>query len=241
MRTRLHPRPRVSAPRFLLALCLVLLAGCAGGGSADPYSKRYTAADINPNPHILNSAIVKGTDLTGLRLENVVIRDATLLTVTARNAFFKNVVFDNCRLINAVFDGAIFDNVTFRGGIITCEGDPYNFARRSRFTNSRFANLIFDGTYLENPVFSGVNGSITIRNAHQVAAIHPMITGSAMRLVLQNSVFRHATIADVTGESSLTATNCTFIHAHFGGSTFSRVSLAGNVAHGNIPLPRRTR
>ncbi len=219
-------------PAFVCLLAAVLASGCAGGGSADPYSRRYTAVDINPNPAILNSAIVKGTNLTNLRLENVVVKDATFYNTSAQAAYFKNVVFDNCRFINAKFDRSVLENVVFRGGILTCEDDQHNYARRTQFTNSRFTNLILDGTYLENALFNGSDGSIGIRNAHYIVAAQPLITGSNMHLVLNGSIFRHMTLAEVTGASTVSAANCRFEYVTFGNSTFTRADFSKNVVLG---------
>ena len=240
----MHTRPVPHTPAlalFLLVLCLSPLGGCAGGGGADPYSKRYTARDINPNPHILNSAIVKGTNLSGLRLENLMVKDATFYSTTAQGVYLKNVIFDNCRFIDAKFDEAVLENVTFRGGILTCEGDAYNFARGSQFTNARFTNLVIDGAYLENALFNGSDGSVYIRNTHHIIATHPVVTGSDIRLVLQNSVFRNMTIAEVTGKSTLTAEGCIFEYAYFGNSTFFETALSKNITYGNNPVPENPR
>ncbi|MDR3073479.1 MAG: pentapeptide repeat-containing protein [Deltaproteobacteria bacterium] len=237
-------RPRTLACTLVLACAL--LGGCTGGntvgGGADPYSKAYTARDINPNPSILNNAIVKNSDLTGLRLNNVVLKDMTFYNTTSRGAEFKNVVFDNCRLINAKFNNAVLENVTFKGGVITCENDASNIAARTAFTNSRFVNLTLDATYIENPLFSGNNGSLTIRNAHHVIAAQPLVRGASISLTLQNSLFRNMTIAEVTGDSSLTATGCTFEYAHFGNSAFARTNVSRNITYGmSMPRPRSPR
>ncbi|CAK7023125.1 MAG: hypothetical protein DELT_02495 [Desulfovibrio sp.] len=227
-------RSRVPA-FFALVLVLALptvLTGCVTGGTADPYSKRYTAADINPAPHILNSAIVKGTNLSGLRLENVLVKDATFLNTTAKGAYFKNVVFDNCRFINAKFDQTVLENVLIKGGILTCENDVTNHQRRTVFSNSSFTNLVIDGAYLEHAVFDGSNGSIALRNVQNVLAVTPVITGKNMRITMQNSVFQRIIIAEVTGASSLTAVGCTFYHATFGQSTFENTAFSKNVTYG---------
>lgn len=228
-----------SATRFvsfaLFLLCLALtstLTGCTGGGSADPYSKRYTASDINPSPYILNSTIVKGTNLSGLRLENVRVKDATFLNTTAKGVFFKNVVFDNCRFINAKFDRAIMENVVFKGGILTCENDVTNLQRRTVFSNSQFTNLVIDGTYLEHAVFEGNNSSIALRNVKNVLAATPVITGNNVRIAIQNSLFRRMVVAEVMGASSLTVINTTFYHANFGKSTFTNTAFSKNVTYG---------
>lgn len=165
---------------FLAALA-VFLGGCV---AADPYSKRYTAMDINANPAICNNAIVKGTNLSGLRLQNVVVKDATFFNTTSRDATFKNVVFDNCRFINATFDRAVMENVLFKGGLLTCENDPANIRSRTRFINSRFVNTILDGVYLENAVFNGADSSIAFRNCLQILAADPLVTGVNMHLTL---------------------------------------------------------
>jgi len=220
---------------LLLALSATCLGGCVGGGAADPYSKRYTAADINPNPAILNSAIVKGTNLSNLRLENVVIKDATFFNTTAQGAVFKNVVFDNCRFINAKFDRSVLENVRFRGGILTCEADMHNVKRRTQFTNSRFTNLILEGTYLENAVFNGSNSSIALRNCLQVTAADPIVTGANIHLVLEGSYFRRMTIAELTGASTLTVTHCRLEHVSFGKSTFKNKLFSKNIVYGPSP------
>ena len=221
---------RAALPALLLLLALC--GGCMGGGSADPYSKRYTASDINPNPRILNSAIVKGTNLSNLRLENIVVKDATFFNTTATGATFKNVVFDNCRFINAVFDGIRMENVIMKGGLVTCETDPYNLEKQTRFTNGAFINLVLDGISLENAVFEGANGSITLKNAKNLIATHPFFTGTNMRLTFDNCLFKNMTIAEVTGKSTLTATNCLFQYAFFGESTFTRTTFRNNTSLG---------
>lgn len=234
--------------RFLVAAAMVLAlaigcGGCTGSGSADPYSKRYTAADINPQPGILTSAIVKGTNLSGLHLENVIIKDATFFNTTANGATFKNVVFDNCRFINAKFDHAVLENVQFRGGILTCEADMHNIARRTQFTNSRFNNLTLDGTFLENAVFHGTGGSIALRNCLQVTAAEPVVTGGDIHLVLENSYFRHMVIAELTGKSTLTVTHCHLEYVSFGKSVFSHKLFSKNIVYGPSPYeePNRAR
>lgn len=231
MPTFFHHRARYAA--FLCALFLALfVSGCAGGGNADPYSKSYTAREINANPALLNSTIVKGSDLSGLKLSSVHIKDATFFNTTSSGAHFRNVIFDNCRFINAKFDKSVLENVTFKGGIITCELDAYNFDRRTEFTNARFTNLVFDGTYLENTLFQGNDGSVTIRNVHQAIATHPIIMGANVRLVLENSLFRNMTIAELVGKSTLKASHCTFQHAFFGNSTFVKTEFYKNISHG---------
>ena len=219
---------------FALFLYAAFLSGCLGGG-ADPYSKRYTTQDINPNPGILNSTIVKGTDLSNLRLENVTIKDATFYNTTATGAVFKNVVFDNCRFINAKFNKATMENVLFRGGILTCTDDANNIKYRTQFTNSRFVNTILDGAYLENTVFNGSDCSIALRNCFQIRAIEPLITGTDIHLTLERSYFRNMTIASLSGKSTLTAVNCRFEYATFGGSSFSNAVLVKNVILGPTP------
>ena len=182
---------RYVLPRLcVLVLCAILLSGCLGAGGSDPYSKRYTAREINPNPGILNNTIVKGTDLSNLRLENVTIKDATFYNTTATGTVFKNVVFDNCRFINAKFTKANLENVLFRGGLLTCADDANNIKYRTQFTNSRFVNTVFDGTYLENPVFNGSDCSIAFRNCFQIRAIEPLITGTDIHLTLERSRVR---------------------------------------------------
>lgn len=231
---------RGTAPRALsrllpLLFCLTALAlssGCLGRGASDPYSKAYTASEVNANPAILNSTIVKGSNLSGLRLRNLVVKNATFYNTTSTGAELRNVTFDNCRFINARFDRAVLENVTFKGGIITCEHDPYNIERRTRFTDSTFTNTVLDGTYLENAEFRGTNGSITIRNVHQAIATHPIVTGADIHLNLENSLFRNMTIAELTGQSTLKATNCTFTYAYFGNSTFVRTYFYKNVTYG---------
>lgn len=220
---------------ILLALMLAFCGGCMGGGSADPYSRRYTAQEINPDPRILNSAIVKGTDLSNLRLENIVVKDATFFNTTSRGAVFKNVVFDNCRFINAKFDQAVLENVQFKGGILTCENDMNNTKRRTQFTNSRFINCILDGTYLENAVFNGSDSSIALRGCLQVTAADPVVTGKNIHLTLERSYFRHMTIAEISGTSTLTAANCRFDYADFGKSTFAKRAFSKNIVHGPSP------
>lgn len=228
---------------FVLLLLPVFSSGCASGGSADPYSKRYTAADINPNPAILDSSIVKGSNLTNLRLENVTIKDATFFNTTAQGAVFKNVVFDNCRFINAKFDQAVLENVLFQGGILTCEADMHNVRRRTQFTNSRFTNLVLQGTYLENAVLNGSNSSIALRDCLQVTAAEPVVTGANVHLVLEGSYFRHMTIAELTGASTLTATHCRLEYVSFGKSTFKSKLFSKNIVYGPSPYeePNRPR
>ncbi len=160
------------------------------------------------------------------------VKDATLYNTTAQGAVFKNVIFDNCRFINAKFDRAVLDNVIFLGGILTCENDPHNFERRTAFTNSHFTSLVLEGAYLENAVFSGSNSSIAIRNCLQILAAHPIVTGENIHLVLENSYFRHMPVADVTGDSTLTAAGCRFEYAFFGNSTFVKTLFAGNIVYG---------
>ena len=231
---RYSPVMRMNPTTHPVLLSLVLLAALLGGcaGSHDPYSRRYTALDINPNPAILNSAIVKGTDLSNLRLENVVIKDATFLNTTSRGAFFKNVVFDNCRFINAKFDKTVLDRVMFKGGIITCENDPHNIKRRTAFTNSRFTSLVLDGTYIENAQFSGADSSITIKNSHGIIASQPIILGKNIQITLERSYFRLVPIGLVTGSSTLAASNCRFEYSNFGESTFTKTSFSRNIVLG---------
>lgn len=217
----------------LLALIFapLFLGGCLSGG-ADPYSKRYSSRDLNANPALLNGTIVKNSDLSGLRLENVVIRDATLLNTKATGAYLKNVVFDNCRLMHAVFESSVLENVTFKGGVITCERDADNLAARSRFTKSRFTNLTLDGTYLENVIFDGSNSAITIRNVHHIIASAPLVTGGNVALTLHNSLFKNMVIASVTGNSTLQATDCTFYYSGFGNSEFRKTTFRKNITYG---------
>ena len=232
-----HRTPFRAVCAMILLLLPAMLSGCAG--SQDPYSKRYTALDINPNPAILNSAIVKGTDLSNLRLENVLVKDATFYNTTASNVHFKNVVFDNCRFINAKFNRAVLENVVFKGGLLTCENEPYNLERRTLFTNSRFTNLILEGVYLENAVFKGNDSSIALINCLQILAAQPVIEGVNMRIALEGCYFRRMTIAEVFGNSTLTATRCRFDYANFGRSIFSKTTFTGNVVRGEAPYQER--
>lgn len=218
---------------MLLALLTSALGGCLGGGDADPYSKRYSSGQINTNPALLDSTIVKGSDLSGLRLENRVVRNATLLNTNASGAYLKNVVFENCRLINAKFDRSVLENVTFKGGVITCERDADNLPGRSQFTNSQFTNLVLEGVYLENAVFDGFNSSIAVRDVHHILAETPLFTGYNIALTLQNSLFRNMVIGKITGNSSLTAANCTFYYATFGNSEFQSLTMRKNVTYGD--------
>lgn len=222
---------------MILLLLPAALAGCAA--AYDEYSKRYTALDINPNPAILNSAIVKGTDLSNLRLENVLIKDATFYNTSATNARFKNVVFDNCRFINARFTGAVLENVVFKGGILTCEADPSNIGRRTIFSNSRFINLTLEGVYLENAVFKGSDSSIALINCRQILAAQPVIEGVNMRIALEGCYFRRMIIAEVSGDSTLTASACRFENATFGKSVFKKTSFSKNIVHGSPPYQER--
>lgn len=221
--------------RFALFAALALafaLTGCFGGGDADPYSRRYTAADINGNPRLLDGTIVKGSDLSGLRLENMQVKNATFFNTTAKSTVFKNVTFDNCRFINAKFEGARLENVVFQGGIITCENDANNIQRRTAFSGSTFVNLVIDGTHLENALFDGTGGSITLNNVKNILAASPLITGRNMRISVRNSLFQNMVVAEVTGTSSLTAEHCTFYYANFGKSTFSNTAFFKNVTYG---------
>lgn len=222
-----------SAVAALFLLLPVMLSGCAA--TYDEYSKRYTALDINANPGILNSAIIKDSDLSNLRLENVLVKDATFYNTSATNARFKNVVFDNCRFINAKFSRAVLENVVFKGGILTCEDDAHNIQRRTIFTDSRFTNLILEGVYLENAVFKGNDSSIALINCKQVLAAQPVIEGVNMRIALEGCYFRRMIIAEVFGKSTLTATGCRFEHASFGKSTFTKATFNRNIVHGTPP------
>ena len=237
---KIHAK-NIVARALLLALCAAFLSGCLGGGSADPYSKRYTAGDINPNPKILNSTIVKGTDLSNLRLENVTIKDATFYNITATGAVFKNVVFDNCRFINAKFNKTRMENVLFRGGLLTCADAADNITYRTQFTNSQFINTILDGTYLENVIFNGTDCSIALRNCFQIRAAQPIVTGTDIHLTLERSYFRNMTIAEVSGKSTLTAANCRFEYANFGSSSFANVVFVQNVTLGPAPYEQKKR
>ena len=223
---------------LILPLCAVFFSGCVGG-SADPYSKRYSAEDINPNPAILNGTIIKGTDISGLHLKNVVIKNATFYNTTSTNAVFTNVVFDNCRFINAKFNKATLDNVLFRGGILTCEDSPDNIERRTQFTDSQFINTILDGVYLENAVFNGSDCSIALRNCFQIRAVDPIVTGVDIHLTLERSYFRSMTIALVSGQSTLTAANCRFEYATFGDSSFVNAVFAKNFVLGSQPYQQK--
>ncbi len=225
-----------------LALTL-LLAGCAGfGADSDPYSKRYSAQEINANPAILNGVLLKDSNLDGLRLENITLRNTAFMRTTGKGAHLKNVVFENCRFINAVFDQARFENVTFRGGLITCENDADNLAAQSKFVNSAFSGLTLDGTSLDNALFTGKNGYITFRNMQSMRSIHPIVQGENFRLVFENSVFRHMTIAEVSGNSTLQATKCIFEYAYFGNSVFKQVNFQNSVSYsGPVYTPPATR
>ena len=228
--------------RTILAAILVLatlLGGCVA--ASDPYSRRFTAPDINPNPTILNDTIVKGTDLSNLRLENVVIKNATFFNTVSRGAVFRNVVFDNCRFINAKFDKALLENVLFKGGIITCENDAHNIQRRTAFTNSRFISLTFDGTYIENALFNGADSSIAIKNSHGIIAAQPFIAGTNIQITLERSYFRQMVIADVTGASTLTAANCRFDFSSFGKSSFVKTTLFRNIVMGGPIVAEKPR
>ena len=233
------PKPRFLAP-FMLLLLAALMTGCvSSSATSDPYSKQYSSRELNAKPTLLNGSIIKNSNLSGLRIENAVIRNATLLNTQASGAYLKNVVFENCRLIHATFDRSVLENVTFKGGVITCEKDADNVERRSQFTNSRLHNLVLDGTYLENTVFDCTDSSITIRNAHHILATTPLITGNNIALTLHNSLFRNMTIADTTGTSTLAAADCTFYYATFGRSTFQKISFLKNVTYGPSVLPQK--
>jgi uncharacterized protein YjbI with pentapeptide repeats len=223
---------RLVASLFLNGLVLFVLAGCTGGGTADPYSKRYSAADINANPAVLDGTRLRGCDVSGMLLENVTLSHTTFMNVTGKNVVMRNVVLNNCRFIDAVFEGALLENVTMKGGLITCEADPYNLEKQTRFSASRFTNVLLDDVSIENAVFEGDNSSITLKNSTNIIATHPIFLGANVQLVFDNCFFKHMTIAEVTGKSSLTATNCLFQFVFFGESTFSRTTFRDNVSLG---------
>ncbi len=220
-------------PGLLLLLGVLFLSGCVGFGSdGDPYSKRYSAREINANPSILNGILLRDSNLDGLRLENITLHNTAFMRTTSKGALLKNVVFENCRFIHAVFDGASLENVTFRGGLITCENDADNLAAQSKFINSVFSNLVLDGTSLDNALFTGKSGSIAFRNMRTMRSIHPIVQGENFRLTLDKSVFRHMTVAEVTGNSTLQASDCIFEYAYFGNSVFKQVNFLKCMTYG---------
>ena len=223
---------RLLSSFFLVGLVLPMLTACTGGDTADPYAKRYSPTEITANPAILDGTRLRDCDVSGMRLENITLNNTTFMNVTGKNVVMRNVVLNNCRFINAVFEGALLENVTMKGGLITCEGDPFNLERQTRFLSSRFTNLILDDVSLENAVFEGNNGSITLINSRNIIATHPVFMGVDMHLKFENCFFKHMTIAEVTGKSSLTATDCLFQYAFFGESTFSRTIYRDNISLG---------
>ena len=230
-----HTLAACAFSRFPALFCAVVLAVALAGcvtPQADPLSRQFSAAEITANPRILDGMRLRDTDISGMRLENVTLKDTTFLNTTGTGVVMKNVVLNNCRFINAQFDDARLENVTMNGGLLTCEGDPYNLEKRTRFSNSLFINVTLDDVSIENAEFEGKKGSITVRNAQSIIATHPLILGEAMNLTFDKCFFKHMTIAEVTGASTLTATNCTFLYAFWGESTFVRTRFANNVSLG---------
>ncbi len=232
------------ASQSISFILLLFLSGCGFGADADPYSKRYSALEINAKPAILNETLLRGSNLDGLRLENLTLRNAAFMQTVSKGAVIRNVVFENCRFINAVFDQATLENVTFRGGLITCKDDADNLAEQSKFTNSTFTNVLLDGASLDNALFQGKGGSITLRGMHNMRSIHPIVQGENFRLTLNKCIFRHMTVAEVTGDSTLQADDCIFEYAYFGNSSFKQVSFVKCVTYGGpvyVPPAARKR
>ncbi len=224
------------APRLVSLLLLVaafaLLSGCASMQPESPWQIRHSAAELQADPALMNEALLKGTNLDGLRLENVTVRNAAFIQTSGRGVTLRNVIFENCRFINASFTQSTLENVTFKGGLMTCEGDADNSAKRTSFTTSIFRNVVLDQMGLDNTRFDLRDSRITLKNLHSMHGREPMITGSNIQLALDGAVLRFMTIAQVSGASTLSARRCTFENANFGSSVFSSATFLGCITYG---------
>lgn len=219
-------------------MLLVSTSGCAAAGRyEDPWLAKGDVASLQANPSQMNDSIVMGTNLDGLRLENVTIRNTAFVQTTGRGVVLKNVVFDNCRFINATFTQATLENVTFRGGLMTCKTNADNIAERTSFINSVFKGVRLEGTALDNVRFDLRDSQITLKNLYSNRSLEPMITGSNVQITLDAAILRFMTIAQVSGASTLSAQRCTFEHVDFGTSVFASAQVAGCVTYGPSVMP----
>ncbi len=228
------PMNRALRALFLLPLfaSLALMGGCASMNAESPWLNKSSVAELQANPARISEALLQGTNLDGLKLENVTIRNAAFIQTTGRNVALKNVIFENCRFINAAFTQAALENVTFKGGLMTCEADMHNAAKRTSFTSSVFRNVVLEGTVLENTRFDLRDSQITLKNLHSMVSQEPMITGPNIQLTLDGATLRFMVIAQVSGSSTLSARRCTFENAGFGESRFTSANFISCTTYG---------
>jgi hypothetical protein len=205
----------------LLGLCF-LLGGCAA--ASDPalgWVRAYSAGEITANPMAVDGKVVKDSDLSGLRLENLTLRNTTFWRSWGKDVVLRNVTFENCRFINVRLKGGVMENVTFKGGLLTCDYDRDNLPHRTLFSGVALNGLVFDGASLENLVMEVRGGSVTLRNMHSIRALEPLIRGTDTALVLDNCIFiRVPAIAALGGTSTLLVRDSTFADSRIGPSLF---------------------
>ncbi|MDL2271882.1 pentapeptide repeat-containing protein [Desulfovibrio sp. OttesenSCG-928-I05] len=217
----------------LLATFSAALGGCVTGSAGLSRTPTHTGAGISANPHSIDGQMVVDSDLSGLRLQNITLKNTAFLGSSGRNIELRNVIFENCRFINTRLSGGIMENVTFRGGLFTCEDDQDNLDKRSVFSGVTMKGVLFDGASMDNFIMDVKNSSIILRGMHSIRALEPMIRGTDINLVIEDCVFmRIPAITDINGKSSLLVRDSTFATSTFGKSAFERVLFERCITYG---------
>ena len=228
----------MSSHRPLLLVCLIvtlLTGGCATGKmhSSTERHASHTASSINADPRAIDGQMVMYSDLSGLRLQNITLKNTAFVSSSGKNIELRNVIFENCRFINTHFTSGVMENVTFRGGLFTCEGDQDNLDARSFFSNVALNGVAFDSTSMDNFTIDAADSSIIFRNMHSIRALEPVVRGTNISLTIENCVFmRIPTITAITGKSALVVRDTTFSASNFGKSVFERVLFERCITYG---------
>lgn len=234
-------------PAALLAvfLAIFLTGGCAAANRAGAVTEpaSHTVSAINASPMSIDGVLVRYTDLSGLRLRNITLKNTAFFGCFGKDIDFRNVIFENCRFINTRFTGGVMENVTFKGGLFTCENDRDNLDKRSSFSRTVFNGVAFDGVSMDNFIMDVEDSSIILRNMHAIRALEPLIKGKNISLTIEDCVFlRIPAITEISGKSSLLVRDTTFSLSNMGKSVFERVLFERCITYGGAvytPPPKR--
>lgn len=229
---------------IILAVLCGLLAGCAAMAPDHTMGlvRAFSAEEINADPMRIDGMVVKHSNLTGMRLENITLKNTTFWHSSGRDIVLRNVVFENCRFVDAQFEGGVMENVTFKGGLLTCFHDRDNTSQRTRFSGMAMRNVTFDGVSMESLIMEVTGGSVTLRGMHIIYAQEPLIRGKDTDLVLEDcTLSRIPAIAALDGESTLLVRDCVFSGGtRIGPSDFKKVLFERSVSYsGSVYTPKR--
>jgi hypothetical protein len=156
-------------------------------------------------------------------LKNVTIKNATFINFNASYSKFRNVIFINCHFIKVSFYQSEFENVSFIGGSIGYKGDPEIDENLTTFEYSNFlGKIVFDNVRFEKVYMYaiGTNNTKTdviFKNMHKINNEDIItITGDGINLRIDNCFHKGFLFASLGQNSTIYATNSTFIGSGFG-------------------------